>query len=338
MLSQFIPYINMYGENAEKILSKLADLYPLVDALINKAKENNLNYLLTGHLSLIALFEKAYREPSDIDLVIDGKEIRKWIEVLKKEWRPHFYENQILQAEGFVEKFYASSSGTISSQNANECIFNISQKEINYISFNDFTESNFDNVNKKFIDREFVNQREFETNNKKIKLIRSPWVIHSPSENSPFGGKQFEDINGEYFRASFKVPLILNRGKNYSAYITILDQNGNIIHSEQLYEEIQIEKENYLQSESWWISDFIKRPMDVFSYQIYIKKDDILLPFLNNNGIKLEMIIDGEFSNLKYIEKNICGNVINISPPDRLFARKYGRQKDLDDMNFFFKN
>jgi len=325
----------MYGENSEKILGKLADLYPLVDSIVKTAKENNLNYLLTGHLSLIALFEKAYREPFDIDLVINGKQIRKWIEALKKEWKPYFYENQILQAEGFVEKFFASSSGTIHSQNASECIFNVSQKQINYITFNDFTETNFDNVNKKFIDREFVNERGFETNNEKIKLIRNPWVIHSPNQSSPFGGKQFEDINGEYFRVSFKTPQILNRGKNYSAYITILNQDGSAIQTEQLYEEIEIEKENQLESESWWISDFIKRPVDIFSYQIYIKKDDILLPFLNNNGIKLEMIIDGEFSNLKYIEKNICGDVINISPPERLFARKYGRQKDYDDMNFF---
>ena len=327
----------MHGENTELVLSKLADLYPLVDALINKAKENNLNYILTGHLSLIALFEKVYREPSDIDLVIDGKQIRKWIEVLQKEWRPYFYENQILQAEGCVKKFYASSSGTINSQNADEYIFNVNQKKINYITCNGFAETNFDNVNKKFIDRNVFHNREFEPNNEKIKLIRNPWVVHSPNESSPFGGQQFEDINGngEYFRASFKVPLILNRGKNYSAYITILDQEGNVIHAEQLYEEIEIEKENILQSESWWISDFIKRPADIFSYQIYIKKDDILLPFLNNNGIKLEMIIDGEFSNFKYIEKNICGDVINISPPERLFARKYGRQKDSDDMNFF---
>lgn len=335
MLSQYIPYINMYGENSEKILGKLADLYPLVDSIINTAKRHNLNYLLTGHLSLIALFEKAYREPSDIDLVIDGKQIRKWIEALRKEWVPYFYENQILQAEGFVEKFFASSSGTIHSQNASECIFNVSQKQINYITFNDFTETNFDNVNKKFIDREFVNERLLETNNEKIKLIRNPWIVHSPNERSPFGEQQFEDINGEYFRASFKTPQILNRGKNYSAYIIILNQDGSAIQTEQLYEEIEIEKENQLESESWWISDFIKRPSDIFSYQIYIKKDDILLPFLNNNGIKLEMIIDGEFSNLKYIEKNICGDVINISPPERLFARKYGRQKDYDDMNFF---
>jgi len=327
----------MCGKNNEEILSKLADLYPLVDGLINKAKENNLNYILTGHLSLIALFEKAYRKPSDIDLIIDGKQIRLWIEVLQREWRPCFYENQILQAEGFVKKFYASSSGTINSQNADEYIFNVNQKEINYITSNGFAETNFDNVNKKFVDREFVNERLLETNNEKIKLIRNPWVVHSPNESSPFGGQQFQYINEncEYFRVSFKVPLILNRGKNHSAYIQILDHDGNIIHSEQLYEEIEIEKENILQSESWWISDFIKRPADIFSYQIYIKKDDILLPFININGMKLEMIVDGEFSNMKYIEKNIGGCVINFSRPEHSLARKYGRQKDFDDMNFF---
>ncbi len=325
----------MYGENSEKILAKLADLYPLVDSIINKARRHNLNYLLTGHLSLIALFGKAYREPSDIDLVIDGKQIRKWVEALRKEWTPYFYENQILQAEGFVEKFFASSSGTIHSQNASECIFNVSQKEINYIDFNDFIEINFDNINKKIINRDTADDRNFETDNEKIQLLRNPWIVHSPNKTSPFGGQQFEYINEEYFRVSFKTPKILNRGKNYSAYITIFDQGRNEIQAEQLYEEIEIERENQLESESWWISDFIKRPMDVFSYQIYIKKDDILLPFLNNNGIKLEMIVDGEFSNLKYIEKNIYGDVINISPPERLFARKYGRQKDLDDMNFF---
>jgi hypothetical protein len=325
----------MHGENNEEILFKLANLYPLVDSIINIGKQHNLNYILTGHLSLIVLFEKVYREPSDIDLVIDGKQIRKWMQVLSREWRPLFSENQILQAEGFVEKIFASSCGTIHSENSNECIFNVNKSEVCYLATNNTAESNFDNINKIFIDKELVHDRNLEANNEKIQLIQNPWVIHSPNENSPFGGKQFEDINGEYFRVSFKIPQIINRGKNHSAYIVIFDNSGNIAQTEALYEEIEIKKENQLESESWWISDFIKRQADIFSYQIYIKRDDILLSFLNINGIKLEMIIDGEFSNLKYIEKNICGDVINLSPPERLFARKYGRQKDFDDMNFF---
>ena len=171
---------------------------------------------------------------------------------------------------------------------------------------------------------------------KRVNLLKNPWIKHNPNEQSPFGFNQFGNINDEYFCVSFKSPQIINHGKNHSAYITLFDENKSIIETIELNEELELNSGDELELESWWLSDFIKRPQGIFSYQIYIQKNDLIIPFLNkNNGVKLELIVGGNFFNLSYVEKNIHGSMINIANPEHVFKTKYGRKKDINDINFF---
>jgi hypothetical protein len=61
-----------------------------INNFIDIARKNNLNFILVGHLSLILLSKKMYRDPSDIDILISIQEIDEWLEQLdKNEWLWH---------------------------------------------------------------------------------------------------------------------------------------------------------------------------------------------------------------------------------------------------------
>jgi hypothetical protein len=80
---QYKDYIIDHDQNI-KLLETLCEF-------IGATKDSNLNYYLTGSISLAIISKKVYRTWGDIDVIVDKDSIYKWIALLpKKKW--HYYD------------------------------------------------------------------------------------------------------------------------------------------------------------------------------------------------------------------------------------------------------
>jgi hypothetical protein len=116
-------------------------------------------------------------------------------------------------------------------------------------------------------------------------------------------------------------------------YIKLIDQNNIEINTVELKPDQEFK---YSDSKLWWSSIPIKKPNINFSYQIYVLANDLLLRFDHNTtDSKLETIINRNYLSESLTVQNICGDDINFSPKHCIFAKKYNRPKDVEDLEFF---
>jgi hypothetical protein len=61
-------------------------VFPILENIVTFSNNLNIKYAIAGAISLILVSKKIYRTPDDIDILIDGEDILKWIALLNNDW------------------------------------------------------------------------------------------------------------------------------------------------------------------------------------------------------------------------------------------------------------
>jgi hypothetical protein len=84
---------NFYNNSIEQIEFKNYEInnntinlqLELIDEIALIAKESNLKFILSGMWGFIFNYKKIYRTPSDVDILIEEKDLKNWFDLLQNE-------------------------------------------------------------------------------------------------------------------------------------------------------------------------------------------------------------------------------------------------------------
>lgn len=296
-----------------------------LDNISDLSIKNNLDFLLVGHLGLILLSNKFYRDINDLDILIPIKHANSWGSLLYKDWDVLVSENYILAAHMFFKsELQKYASVDITSSTVKETDATIYQ----------IKENNFK-----------VYKKSSALNSINLKIIQQPiYVCHDPSKIN------MVEIIGNQFKLNFYTNSV---GQYFKSYVIFYDESlkyKNIV--ECLFSH---DVKNNKTTQCYWTSPLLN--LDKYEncfYKIITYKHQFRTTLQHKiTKMKIEFWIDNDISNsfqqpIQYSREpsNIMynANIINfdfnnknilVSNPNFCFDAKYKRQKDIDDYSFF---
>lgn len=297
----------------------------------NISQNNNIPFILGGHLSLILLSNKIYRTPKDIDLVINMKDFKKWVGCLPHEWNSFNRRDSI----DYLPLFLRRKLNIFASIKDSTC------------TNNEFESTTYE------IDNEFKIYKESKNNNfitgdAGIYLFRPEWSVHNPHEKDENEIPHIE-IKNDLFRIIFSTNTL---GDHFRSYVIFYDKNFKY---KQVIECLfDFDKKLGRKIYSYWSTPFLKfEDYNNSFYKIFIHKSVFSFNMLNKEtNMVLDLYIyDDNMSNYfntnikyiklrqesSYIESIFDNSPINLAHPWICLNSKYGRKKDIDD-NVVYKN
>jgi hypothetical protein len=269
-----------------------------------KCFKKNIYFFITGSLSTILFYKKMFRNIQDIDLFINCNNFECIDEIIS-----------ILNKMG-----YELIRGTVD---------NFKQNRVLYASNNiENCIDNFDTATTYILDGE-----KFYINSKNTKNQKSleEWVYHDPNQKNSIGFNQIEK-GGDVFRIWFKNTI--KGSAEYRAFIYYKNNN-----------EFSTAKANFTYNEQknigdndWWSSELL--PIDLlsskFEYKIKVEKFHSDLLFQNKHlNIKFEIHKCKNLSSSDFFDSGSKEFGAVIPSAGFSFKRRFKRQKDLDDFEFF---
>jgi hypothetical protein len=339
----------MYLKNIEKFNFKNYELdikkfnfyIKELEKLIDFSIEKNIQLCLLGHFSLILLFKKIYRTPQDLDIVINFHEFEKWKSFLSKDWLIYADINYI---EGF-KQFLKDKFKKFASVDPNTCSSDEESADLFKINPNDCCLYKQCSDNKNLFKEHFIIKGHYDDSEQF--LAEEPlWIYHNPQKFNHVN-EPFVKIKGNKFKIIFNTNSL---GRYYNCFINLYD---NYLNKKDIF-ECYFSYDHMVNDQkiSYWESPWLDHETyNDFYYRIYIQKSMMPLRFMHkdNNDFILDIYVDGLYRNegdinivfnsieqfitkrkIKHLNKDIL-----IRDPFETFLNKYGREKDIDDMEFF---
>lgn len=276
-----------------------------------KCFENNVYFVLNGSMGMKFNFNKMYRDIKDIDLLFKYKEFDRIYDIIEILNNLGFnLEEGLIPTIGHKEKRYASN-----------LLENISD--------------DFDTATTYIIDN---NKFDIKNTDLITPFFDKRGVFHDPNGKNSIGFNQVEKA-GKFFRIWFKNTLL--NPSDYEAFIYYKnDVKQDVIKANFSYNE-----EKDVPFNDWWCSELLPTELlnSRFEYRIELKRfyknfsfanKDLQFKFeLHINDFDYQLSSDG-VENLFYNEHKFGVNTISRY---LLVKKRYNRQKDFDDLEFYFK-
>jgi len=313
---------------------KLKIIIGHVNEIVNISKHKNLKLILIGHLSLIFLSRKIYRDISDIDILIKKEDFLIWIENLEAEWE-WFGDTISLDYGRYLKMFLKNQLQKFASNDIFNCAVSENLGALYEIK-NDF------NIYKKF---NIFNKIKTNEDNL-IKDLCPQWIYHDPKKklnrNLPLIEK-----NKNFFKIRFCTNSV---GKHFKSFIIFYDKN--LKHKKIVECKYEIDINHNEEIHSYWLSpDLDLNEYNNCFYRLFIHKYQYSIRLINKNT---KIILDCYLSNndllnmfnidIQYIQPIqeissipiiLNDHEIYLSNPHYALSNKFDREKDRDDFEFY---
>ena len=294
--------------------------------------KNNLPFKVIGHISLILLSNKVYRNPDDIDIQVNKNDFKKWFVFFQKEWNlwggPETYNKLKLILEDKAIKYASIDINNCSEIENKADLYKINNKTLS-------------------LDYCAVDNNVIENH------IDDPWdpfpkfVIHNPSQKK-HDGKPFIEIKNN----KFKIWFYSNRvGQNSKSFIIFYD--AKLKHKELVECTWQYDYDFNNKVSAYWSSPELDiEKFETSYYRIFIYKNCLGLTFKNKiSDIKLETYLMSHtlekyrpipttyqssiITLNSYNELLLNNKIIRVGTLKEIFLSKFNRSKDLDDYEIY---
>lgn len=318
--------LNIQHKDYKVDFNKLKMYFDYLFQIHEFATNNKIYYSIIGHISLILLSRKVYRNPDDIDILIKLDELDKWVDFIKEDWDWFGHVNAI----EFIHMFKKDELQKFASININNCSIKEDTADlykINDKNFTLFSSSQCDNI----IDEKLIVQPQF--------------LYHDPTKKR-HDGKDFIEINEEKFKIWFYTNALT---QHFASYIIFYDKDLNykeIIQCDFIHDYI---KDNVVYA--YWCSPEIDlKKFDGCYYRIVVNKQLLSIRFQNKltktlmefyiykNFFKVRNVpifFQDRLSVIRHLNVKFQGLLLPVQYPFRALNNKYGRQKDLDDYEVY---
>jgi len=296
-----------------------------VKEIVSIADKNKLKYVFTGSLSLILNYGKTYRNPEDIDLLVEKKDIFKWTDLLmsNNEWclskeRQSIvdlsFEETIDLSIKNQEKFAALNTKKCSTESSSATIYSY-ENNLFKIKEHDMPTSNWH-------------------------IYKNPHIlIHNPNEPDQFS------INKNFFQVNLKSPSFENPS-SHCGFIYYTNDSTDPVGKEGIPEGstkvIKLNFKNNKDKNCYWSTDEIdKILLNNLKYKISIFEQGVIYLEHKSTGVRLDLIVDypERMAEDNYTYKDFGNTKIFYDKAEFLWARKkdYNRTKDINDIKYFKK-
>jgi len=269
--------------------------------------KKNIYFFVTGSLATALFYKKMFRNIQDVDLIINCNNFECMDEIVS-----------ILNKMG-----YELIRGSVDIFKQNRVLY-ASNHIKNCVD-------DFDTATTYILDGEKFYIKSKNTQNQKS---LEEWVYHDPNQKNSIGFNQIEK-GGDVFRIWFK-----NTIKGSAEYHAFIYYKGN--------NEFSIVKANFAYNEQknigdndWWSSELLAIDLlnSKFEYKIKVEKFHSDLLFHNKHlNIKFEIHRCDKFSSSDFFDSGSKEFGAVILSASFSFKRRFKRQKDLDDFEFFLSD
>lgn len=321
----FINLINFHHEDYQVDFDKFKIYLDYIVEIQDFAIDNNLDFTLMGHIALILMSNKIYRNPEDIDIAIPARDIEKWLDFFRKEWDWFGNVSNINSTALFLkdelQKFASTNIDTCSTKEEGADLYQIKNKNFSLSKKGKSTNQ---------INKDIIAQPEF--------------IYHDPLKEKLKGGN-YTEIDNETFKIWFDTNGV---GQSFKSFIIFYDANlqkKEIIECSFSHDFV---KDNT--TYACWSSPVID--LNKFNncyYRIFIHKHKLSIKFQNKRTkIFLECYLDKSLFDSSVPIRYTHGldphegfrtffnkKPIKLSYPLNIFNSKYGRKKDLDDYEIY---
>ena len=323
------PYLDFKYPDEENLNSKIHECLNLV----KKINEEKIEYCVVGGLSLILLSKAYYRDPSNIDILVNKKDVKKTIDLIESLGyvcsSPERQKRDFLNYSSNLYRKYAAV-------NVANCENNEEDADLFFINKGrfDFYNSKNKNSNQTFSLSNFV----------------PLWVHHDPSgylkkideitKSELINSKKQVEIFDNKFIVNFSTSHYMVRDPyGYDFYISFYDQNNKNILNQKC-----IDLSNSYTPDKIFFSNMCSR---VFllenykdcSYRIFCERPYFGINFLHpEKPIKLSLNSNDSQMSSK-IETSIQNQYIFVSNPLKTMEYKLKKfiKKDYEDYDFHYK-
>lgn len=322
MKSEDIKYIPFDRE-----VSSLNELKPFLDDCIKISDllNNEIDFIILGHLSLIFRNKKFYRTPADIDIGIADCDFKKLTEILECDFNKTEHGRLFSSNIGA----YLSRCKKYSSSNIENCSRQEDEAELYQISQGLFS----------------IKRKSLSKNNLSNKLIiqaNDPqWIIHDPLS-------KLKEISADIKDGYINIRCITNSvGKFFKTFIIFYDSNLKYKSSFELTwaGDRLINTNNKFYGEKaacWSVSILNSKEFDECYYRIVTLKTQMPIAFSSpkiTNKIDCSLYQAG-FKNIMTFRNNYDiieyeGRKLKITTQPEALLHKFDRPKDISDIKFF---
>lgn len=288
--------------------------------------KNGIYFSIIGHISLILLSNKIYRNPHDIDILILLKDLNDWISFLKEEWEWFGDVENI----NIMHLFIKDKLQKFASTNIKTCSITENEADLYEINGNTFT----------------IFKGSKSNNETDEKIIAQPqFICHDPKKKT-HDNKNFVELNDNTFKIWFYTNSL---AQHFKAYIIFYDKDFN--HKQIIECSFQFDHLENNKTYAYWSSpEFNLKKFNGCYYRIFVHKEMLPIRLQNiSTKILLECYVYKDFSKYPrvpviYTDKRSPVNNLNIffngqptivQYPTRVLNNKYGRPKDLDDYEVY---
>lgn len=294
-------------------------------------KNNNIRFIVAGHLSLVLLSSKIYRTPKDMDIIIDIDDFKKWVNCLSSSW--DWFGN--LHYLDHLSRFLQKKAQIYGSNKAITCV-------------NSELESTTYEINNGFKIYKESTKKNLITRSLEINDNYPEWAVHNPTMSDENKVDHIE-IKNDLFKIIFSTNSV---GQHFTSFVIFYDKNFK---QKKIVEcSFNFDKEFNNQKYAYWSTPFLKFEdynnsfykifvhKCIYSTQLINKETKIILDIHvvenNESNFYTPNIEYNTPSQLKfYIKHQFNNELINLSYPYFSSIHKFGRKKDLDDM-FIYKD
>lgn len=322
----YLNLINLEYKDYEVDFNKIKIYLNHLSEIQKFSIENKIYFSLIGHLSLILLSRKIYRNPDDIDILILLKDLNKWLNFLKQDWT--IFGN--IESLNILQMFVGNELQKFASTNVKTCSISEKDADLYKISFNNF------NLHSK--------SRSFNEINKE-NIAQPQFIYHDPQKKTH---KNTDFV--EFHRDKFKIWFYTNNlAQHFKSYLIFYNNDLSVKELIECSFQYDFVENNSIYA--YWCSPEID--FDLFNgcfYRIFVHKELFAIRLQHpQTKILLECYICKNLCSfydapIKYIDK--YGPIKNLSIsfnrlpmeiqyPYRALNNKYGRPKDLDDYEVY---
>jgi hypothetical protein len=295
-----------------------------VKEIIDIADKNNLKYVFTGSLSLILNYGKTYRNPDDIDLLVEKKDVFKWINLLMSNYDWCLSEEKQIDGLSFEQliDFSIKNQEKFASLNKDKC-----SSETNSATIYSYENNLFK-----------IQEHDSPINN--YHTNKNPHIlIHNPNKADELS------MDENFFQIHLKSPSFLCPS-SHCGFIYYTNDFSDPFGKEGIPEGstkvMKLSFEKTKNKNCYWVTDKIdKNILNNLKYKISIFEQGVLYLKHKTTGVELDLIVDypERMAEKNYTYKNIGNTKIFYDKAEFLWARKkdYNRTKDINDIKYFKK-
>jgi hypothetical protein len=322
----FINLLNLQYENYKVDFDILKVYFNHLADIQEYSIENNLEFHLIGHISLILLSNKIYRNPDDIDIKINSNLTHEWLNFFKNDWD---WCGSVENA-GRLHLFLENKLSKFASRNINNCAMVENEADLYKIN-----------------DKQFLTYSHSQSTNLMDGDIyaRPQFICHDPEKNF-FDDKPFIEIKKNTFKIWFYTNSVEQYFKSFIIFYEDNLKHQKIIECGFRY-DYKVDNEIYA---IWSSPELNLEEFNRSYYRILIQKDLFAVRLKNKiTKVILELYLKKEnltqysapiiFNENDELNPSI-GVIFNNKPlkvayPSNCLRHKYGRKKDIDDYKIY---